>query len=100
MTVGPLDAEVRRDASLRLLPLEAGNNEHAVIPRELHVGAVHAGHFNEDNDLRRAFTNVDTWSPRCALTWLDLEFEEHTYSRGFRRPLSSLMNSWTSLKSR
>src|SRR6266567_6725421 len=97
----PLDAQIRRHLAVRrFLPLMSGNHQDAVIPRQLKIGSIDSWRFYENDDLRLAFANIDHCRPRRTLAWLGLEFEIHNYSRIFRRSLSSLMNSWTSLKSR
>ena len=46
-----------------------------------------ARHFNQNDNFVDAFTDIDVRQIHC-------------YSRPFSRSFSSLMNSWTSLKSR
>src|SRR5205814_10375617 len=101
VAVCALDAQVCRDTLTGgPLPFDSGDDQRAVVPGKLHIGTLHARHFDEDDDFICAFADVHRRTPRCALPWLLFEFEVHDYSRFFSKSFSSLINSWTSLKSR
>src|SRR5437868_5617191 len=88
MSISALDTKVCRDAvSGRPLALKSGDDQDAVVPRKLNIGTVHARHFDEDDDLVGAFTNIDGRRPGCALPRLLLKFEIHKLLAIFEKVL-------------
>src|SRR5262244_1736726 len=83
MAIGALDTKICFDTTARrTLALEARNDQQALVPGNLHIGAVDTRHFDEDDELIRALADVHSRTPRRALLRLLLKLEIHT-TRGF-----------------